>query len=221
MITPYYRGDYDGEFIVSEARWSDGQKHIQREWIPNPIENKHISGRACILCSADKIDSFDPTKLSGHRGGLLGSKKLQVYAIENVVKHMIADFAVVRDQELLKEISDTDLTKKTTMYTVTSSVIKHPGNFYPIPHGVVSTTIGTALYLACFDEHKEIFILNFGENYDKPKVVNSIVNIAKSYDNVQVYIVDTANRMPEVWKNTLNIKYMPFREWISYCDISV
>ena len=46
-----YRADYPGEFVVIESRWISGKKEEKREWIPNPIENQHISGRAACIGS--------------------------------------------------------------------------------------------------------------------------------------------------------------------------
>jgi hypothetical protein len=74
-----YRTDYLGEFVILETRWSGGKKSETREWINNPITNHHLSGRAaCIGSTLDQIH-FDYTRLQRHRGGLLGSKKLQTY----------------------------------------------------------------------------------------------------------------------------------------------
>jgi hypothetical protein len=81
MIREQYRSDYEGEFVITESRWSGGKKTQNREWVPNPIKNQHISGRAaCIASDVDK-ERFDYTRLQRHKGGLLGSKKLQTYGI--------------------------------------------------------------------------------------------------------------------------------------------
>ena len=64
-----FRADYAGEFVVVESRWSGGHKQEKREWIENPIENQHISGRAaCIGSSVDQY-LFDYTRLQRHRSG--------------------------------------------------------------------------------------------------------------------------------------------------------
>ena len=96
MITERYRKDYTGEFIILNTAWAGGKKRTQREWMPNPIENHHISGRAaCIGSSVDKLE-FDFTILQRHKGGLLGSKKLQTYGVGEIAKQMRLDFAVGR-----------------------------------------------------------------------------------------------------------------------------
>ena len=79
-----FRQDYAGEFVVIESRWISGKKEEKREWIPNPIENQHISGRAACIGSTFDQGTFNYTMLQRHRGGLLGSKKLQTYGVGNI-----------------------------------------------------------------------------------------------------------------------------------------
>ena len=104
MITAGCRADYDGEFIISHTRWSNGKKEQHREWIANPIQNQHISGRAaCIGSDVDKC-FFDYTRLQRHRGGLLASKKLQTYGIGAIALEMRLDFTVDSQSENLKPL---------------------------------------------------------------------------------------------------------------------
>ena len=51
MIQERYRADYEGEFVITESRWSGGKKTQNREWVANPIDNQHISGRAACIGS--------------------------------------------------------------------------------------------------------------------------------------------------------------------------
>ena len=76
-----FRVDYAGEFVITGSTWGSGKKTETREWIANPIENQHISGRAACIGSAFDQGTFDYTRLQRHRGGLLGSKKLQTYGV--------------------------------------------------------------------------------------------------------------------------------------------
>ena len=69
-----YRIDYPGEFVITHTRWAGGKKDETREWIANPIENHHISGRAACIGHTSEKQYFDYTRLQNHRGGLLGSK---------------------------------------------------------------------------------------------------------------------------------------------------
>ena len=86
MIREQYRSDYEGEFVITESKWSAGKKSQNREWVENPINNQHISGRAaCIVGDVDK-ERFDYTRLQRHKGGLLSSKKLQTYGTGSITK---------------------------------------------------------------------------------------------------------------------------------------
>jgi hypothetical protein len=104
MIQTRYRADYEGEFVITETRWAAGKKHQIREWIANPIENHHLSGRAICIGSDFFHTSFDYTRLQRHRGGLLGSKKLQTYGVGSITHNMRLDFAVELQQHNLDNI---------------------------------------------------------------------------------------------------------------------
>ena len=54
-----YRTEYDGEFVITVNTIKNGEKHQEREWIDNPIENQHISGRAAVLVTG-KVDTTPP-----------------------------------------------------------------------------------------------------------------------------------------------------------------
>ena len=53
-----YRQDYAGEFVILETRWTKGKKVERREWIENPIQNQHISGRAVCIGSNEGRDAL-------------------------------------------------------------------------------------------------------------------------------------------------------------------
>ena len=64
MIQPRYRREYKGEFVITQSRWSNGVKHQDREWIPNAIENHHISGRAAVIGSKCDMELFEKQEYS-------------------------------------------------------------------------------------------------------------------------------------------------------------
>ena len=71
MIAERYRTDYTGEFLITQATWSGGKKRQKREWVANPIENQHISGRAvCIGSDGDEAVSkvFDQRRQNPNFG---------------------------------------------------------------------------------------------------------------------------------------------------------
>lgn len=216
-----YREDYPGEFVVLETRWSAGKKQQQREWVPNPIENHHISGRAaCIGNDLDK-HRFDYKVLQRHRGGLLGSKKLQTYGVGSIAKEMRLDFTVESNREVLKDFVDSGHSQNYIVYTTSSNCIAFPENFYLIPYNPRFLDINTLVYLAAFDGHKEIFLLGYNKDtpIEKPGWQDEIVKIMRVYSGAEFYFVGEVTNMFPEWFDCVNAKSMTYREFISYCDV--
>lgn len=220
MVTRY-RSDYPGEFVILESRWSGGRKHETREWIPNPIENQHISGRAACIGSSVDRHLFDYTRLSRHRGGLLGSKKLQTYGVGNIALEMRLDFAVETNQQVLNTLHQIEYHIENVVYTTARNCIAYPGDFYLIPHRSQVEDTVTAVYLAAFDGHKEIFLLGYHNEtpVGRNTWVSDLVTVFRSYPT-DFYLIGEATIMPEAWLDCANVRTMNYLDWISYCDVS-
>jgi hypothetical protein len=216
-----YREDYPGEFVVVETRWTEGKKQQQREWVPNPIENHHISGRAACIGSNLDQHRFDYKVLQRHRGGLLSSKKLQTYGVGNIAKEMRLDFAVETNRELLKEFVETAHSQNHVIYTNTSNCIAFPENFYLIPYNPRFLDLSTVVYLAAFDGHKEIFLLGYNKDTPagRPEWQDEIAKIMNAYSGIEFYFVGEVTNMFDIWFECANAKSMTYREFISYCDV--
>ena len=215
-----YRHDYDGEFVIVETKWSGGKKEQKREWVPNPIENQHISGRAtCILSAIDQF-RYDYRKLESHRGGLLGSKKLQNYSTGHTARDMRLDFTVEIDSAELAEIINRKYQEKNIVYTTTRQCLIHPGEFYLIPYNPNMCIEALVVYLAAFDGHKEVFII--GANTDMTASNNTwadqVGRVIDLYRSTNFIAVGNSATVPESWYNLPNFKTMEYREFLSYCD---
>jgi hypothetical protein len=216
-----YRADYPGEFVILESKWSGGKKTETREWIPNPIENQHISGRAaCIGTSVDR-HRFDYTRLARHRGGLLSSKKLQTYGVGDIALEMRLDFTVETRANKLTEIHNYNLQQDTVVYTTLKNCIKNPGEFYLIPQRPLIVDLATIVYLAAFDGHREIFLIGYNKEIEggRDSWICDIADIFRAYP-VQFYLVGEPTIMPDLWLDCANVRTTDYQEWISYCDIS-
>jgi len=216
-----YRSDYPGEFVILESKWSGGKKSETREWIPNPIENQHISGRAaCIGSDIDRV-YFDYTRLVRHRGGLLSSKKLQTYGVGQIGTEMRLDFTVETDATQLAKLQAQGLQQDSVIYTTARNCIKNPGEFYLIPQRPQIVDLATIVYLAAFDGHREIFLLGYNQETDggRDSWIADLTNIFNTYP-VDFYLVGESTNMPDLWLDCGNVRSMNYRDWISYCDIS-
>jgi len=216
-----YRTDYPGEFVVIESRWVGGKKEENREWIANPIENQHISGRAACIGSTFDQGTFDYTRLQRHRGGLLGSKKLQTYGVGEIISQMRLDFAVETNAATLKDIVKTKYQETNTVYTTPRNCIAYPGEFYLIPQNPHLLDIAQILYLAAFDGHQEIFMLGYNceTRIESPIWINQCRTVMDAYPGVVFYMVGESTNMPNVWMDASNSKNLTYREFISYCDV--
>lgn len=221
MIHTRFRSDYAGEFIITESRWTAGCKQQTREWIPNPIENHHISGRAVCIGSSVDIWQFDYTRLQRHRGGLLGSKKVQTYGTASIAQQMRLDFTAVPDAGNLQQLKERNYQESNIVYTTARNCILNPGQFYLIPHSPRLTDIALILYLAAFDGHQEIFLI--GYNKEMPVSNTSwsanIESVFLAYPGVKFYLVGLKTNLPEHWLEHANVDHLDYRQFISYCDI--
>jgi hypothetical protein len=216
-----YRSDYPGEFVILESKWSGGKKTETREWIPNPIENQHISGRAaCIGSSVDRY-RFDYTHLQRHRGGLLSSKKLQTYGTGAIAQEMRLDFTVETNRPRLNAILESEYQVSNVVYTTPRNCIANPGEFYLIPIRPGITDLATLVYLSAFDGHKEIFLLGYHNETagGRNTWVSEITDIFNAYP-VDFYLIGESTIMPAEWLNCSNVRTLNYQDWISYCDIS-
>jgi hypothetical protein len=224
MIDEHYRSDYDGEFVITNTVFKDGKKEQEREWVENPITNKHISDRATCIAVGTSIEGFLLNRLENHVGGLLGSLSMQVYGVQDVYKKLKCDFLVALGQDTLDEIKESEYDENNIVYTSTKGCLENQGAFYLIPQSTRSTPHATAVWLACFDEHKEIFLFGYDQYNDiaekQIKMIDSVNLVMKTYSSVKFYHVRKHGEMPESWKYLSNIDSMTIQEYVSYTDIS-
>ena len=130
-----YRKDYPGEFVILESKWSGGKKQEKREWIENPILNQHLSGRAAAIGSDNSKEKFDYKVLESHRGGLLGSLKIQTYGIAKIAQEMRLDFAVDTDFNNLAPLIENKYTENNIVYSTSRNCINSQSHL-PIKHHI-------------------------------------------------------------------------------------
>jgi hypothetical protein len=220
-MTPRYRRDYAGEFVIVNSTWSGGRKEQKREWIANPIENHHISGRAACIGDPCDRSQFDYARLQRHRGGLLGSKKLQTYGCSFAAADMRLDFVVESDAKQLTTLKAAGYVDNNTVYTTARNCLTNPGEFYLVPNNPKLLDIATILYLAAFDGHDEIFMIGYNQEtpVDNPIWIAQVASVIQSYTDTKFIMVGTPTNMPEEWFTTPNASAMTYRDWISYCDV--
>ena len=221
MIQAKYRQDYPGEFVVVSSTWTGGRKKQVREWIDNPIQNQHISGRAVCIGSNAGDEMFDHRHLSRHRGGLLGAKQLQTYGTGEIAQQMRLDFAVTLDKNKIDQLVESGYTEKNIVYTNASNCLKHPGVFYIVPHMPYLCSTVLPLYLAAFDGHKEIYCIGYSKDTiaEVSDWQNQIDQLIKAYPGVLWTFVGAEPNTPKEWLANPNARAFSVREFIGHCDV--
>ena len=225
-----YRTEYDGEFVITVNTIKNGQKHQEREWIDNPIENQHISGRAAVIGNGESRYNTNyngkinlKTKIEQHAGWHLGRKRLQSYGSEGCWRELQCDFYVEFEKEKLAEIKEAKYQEKVSVYSNARACIDDPGEYYLVPYGVRGKSLAVAMWLACFDGHKEIFLVGADaqDKFDQPDVkkVKSVNKVICDYPSVIFYYVSDGASAHDMWREHANFNQMSYAEFISYCDI--
>ena len=221
MIQERYRADYEGEFVITESKWSGGKKTQNREWVANPIDNQHISGRAACIGSITDRATFDYARLQRHKGGLLSSKKLQTYGTGTVAKDMRLNFAVEIDKTIINELVESGYVNDNIVYASTRNCLMHPGEFYLIPYNTLMSIEALVFWMAAFDGHKEIYALGYsndtvGTNSAWQDHINGVL---MAYPATRFIFIGEESYMSKSWRMNANVSCLDYRSFISHCDI--
>jgi len=224
MIQERYRNDYDGEFVIVRTTIKNGQKHQEREWVPNPIENNYISARAVVIGNGTSRSKFPIQRLQGHKGGLLGKKRLQSYGSEGCWRELQCDFYVDTVSNEQQELIESKYNDRVTVYTGAKQCIAYPGEFYMIPYNVsLVSDAALAMYIAAFDGHNEIYCVGVDgtdqNDNANAKAISQIESIIKTYSKTQFIFVNNNPNLPSEWRQHKNYGYITYPEFISNCDV--
>jgi hypothetical protein len=221
MIQERYRRDYDGEFVVVETRLSGGKNQQTREWIPNVIENHHISGRAAVIGSRTLSHRFQYQRLQRHRGGLLGKKRLQTYGTSDLWRDMNFDFFTSTDRKQIGDIAEAGYDERCTVFTSGRICVENPGRFYLIPYLPQIDALAVPIYLAAFDGHAEVFMLGYClETPGGSRTwISDIDSVMSAYAGTSFVLVGVEGNMPTSWRSHSNVRCMAIPEFVSYCDV--
>jgi len=222
MMEKRYRDGYTGEYVITKTVFkSGGKKEQTREWVDNPLSVSSLNNRACCVAPGEMSKTFPMNLLERHPGGLLNRDRMQLYGVEEIWEKMNSSFLVVLTQSRLDEIMEKNYQVDHVVYTSSSLCIKNPGEFYMIPYGTNMVSSALAVWLACFDGHKDIYLFGYDENIGETpqvKLINAIKEIMTAYNDVNFYHV--CNRdSPDSWRRCINFSRLTRNEFVSQCDI--
>lgn len=193
-LNKFYRKTYYGENIVVERSYQDGIWQDTTEMVPNAIINTQISNQAVILGNGPTRLDFNLNLIKNHRGGLLGSRRLQSYGCNALYRDFTPDFLVAIGNNIVDEIANSNYTQDNIVYTSSMHTLAYPHKFYLIPHDPYADAGTTAAYIAAFDGHKNIYLLGF-DRQDSPNYNYNVYAGTNGYDPLHSTVLDIK------WKN--------------------
>ena len=233
-----YRSQYFSENIITERVYENQQWTTTVETVSNSVINNQISNQAVVFGNGLSRLSFNVNLILNHKGGLLGSTKLQTYGCNAIYRDFKTDFLVVLERLILLEIIQNNYMSNNIIYTRVLNTLEFPKQFYLIPQDPYADAGTTAIYLAAFDGHKKIFLLGFdgqdtpGFNHniyagtsgydDKNFTVNDAnwisnqAEVFSVYNDVDFILVTETGKcpMPVLWKYLTNVRQISFRDFI-------
>ena len=245
-IKKLYRENYTGEEIVRDMHYVNGEWVKTSEFVPMAVENLQISGKAVVLGNGpSRLEHSDQlfSLLANHKGGLLAAGAVQTYGCNAIVRDFSPDFVVANDI-MASELVNTGKCDDNIIYGTADMVLKYPGKFYMIPQNPNWDAGSMAVYLACFDGHKQVYLMGFdlhSGHYDHQFNVYSgtpgyseidsettqtyfeqtMLTVMKTYGDVDFVRVSPTKDyyMPESWKYQLNLRQITFRDFVLEVDL--
>lgn len=242
-LNKLYRRYYRGEDIVVERNYSNGVWHDTTENVPNAVINNQISNRAIVLGNGPSRAEFNLNLIKNHKGGLLGSGRLQSYGCNALHRDFSPDFLVATSNDIVKEVVRSGYTNSHIVYTHNTQLLEYPNKFYLIPHDPYTDAGTTALYIAAFDGHKKIYMMGFdgqdspGYNYnvyagtpgyqsirdtvDDFKWIRDQKTVFNTYNDTEFIRVTKKGiePIPKEWQGCLNFRVINWNQFAREVDL--
>jgi hypothetical protein len=219
QLKKLYRSTYPGENVVTSLSLSGAEWNPEVEFIPNSVFNTFTTTQAIAIGNGESRLNLPLVHITNHRAGIGGANRLQSYACNAIYRDFTPDFLIAVGDEIVKEISESGYAADKIVYTNGHNLIEYPGKFYLIPQNIPFDAGALAVYLACFDGHKKVFLLGY-DGYDgyNASAVNNI------YKNTNGYPAGTEMQSGAFWRKSLHsvmstysdvefIRVMPTEKW--------
>ena len=246
-VKKIYRRDYLGEDVVRDLIYTGGTWERNEEFVPNSIINEQISNRAVVLgngISRLELDNNLFGLLANHRAGLLAVNAVQTYGCNALYRDFHPDFLIANGPDITREIAESGYCDNEIVYSTQDAVLDYPGKFYLTPQNPHWDAGAIATYLACFDGHKQIYLLGFDGHSSEPNsfynayagtanypgidaasteafYIKTLKLVMDTYSDVDfVRVMPTAAwHMPEEWRYQVNLRQLSWREFVVEVDL--
>jgi len=248
QIKKLYRGDYIGENVLKTLTWTQGAWEHEHEYAPNAVTNNQISNKAVVIGNGPSRLELYPngnvlTNLLNHKGGLLAAGAIQTYGCNALYRDCTTDF-LIASNDMANELAASGYCDNNIVYGSSDAVIGHPGKFYLVPQNPGWNAGAIATYLACFDGHKQVYLIghdchsneqfvNYNvyagtDNYTEFNAPNTeqyfilaMLEVMRTYYDVEfIRVMPTGDwYCPDKWKYLVNFRQIGFNEFVKEVDL--
>lgn len=238
-----YRSNYAGEHVITSLTLGDGEWSHEKDFVPNAVFSTHTTTQAVVIGNGESRRMFDLGHIARHTGGLLAKDKLQSYGCNALYRDFRPDFLVLTGDDITREVAESRYPDDYICYANADTVLKYPGRLYLIPQNLYYDAGSLAVYLACFDGHKKIFLVGFDNYADEEPVNNvykdtpgyltstqtqngawfahSLATVMNTYNDVEfirVMPTDTY-QLPLEWQSITNLRQIDYRGFALEADL--
>lgn len=221
QIEKLFRSNYTGEEVTTLLTHKNNEWIPKKEWVPNAVHNNNLTTQAVVIGNSGHRNDFDLNLIKNHKGGLLGSRRLQSYGCNDLYKTFTPDFLVVVSRENASEIAKTTYCKDHIVYTNSTNILEYPGKFYLAPQDPPWNAGAIATYLAAFDGHQKVYLLGFETEDTDVFWVKTMKQIFDLYTEVDfVLVMPTADGfVPLEWRRCLNLRTLGHYDFVLEADL--
>ena len=208
-----YRSNYAGEHVISSLSLDSNEWNPETEFVPNAVFNTHSTNQAVAIGNGESRRDFDLSYISRHSGGLLAVNKLQSYGCNALYRDFHPDFLIVNGDAVTAEIGNSRYVDDHIVYANADKVLQFPGRLYLIPQNLYYDAGALAVYMACFDGHKRVFMIGY-DSYVEESPVNNIYKDTAGYptsDQTQngAWFTKSLGMVMSVYNDVEFIRVMP------------
>ena len=153
-----YRQDYTGELVVLARKLVNGIWVDETEWIESSVEFTPRYSSALVLGSERWVSL-----------SILKNKNFTTYSI-----NLDTTFSLTSDCGVA--------------YAGIEQVQANPGKYHLIPHDPRFSPVATLTYLACFDGHQQVYLLDVDE-------CDGLVDVVRTYSDVNFVRITETGRL--------------------------
>jgi len=216
QLKKLYRKDYTGEEILVNTTYRNATWEYDYENVPNRVTNIQLSGKACVIGNGESRAKFDLSLLasSQDRGS---QRSLQTYGCNALYRDFHPNFLVSTGDDVCLELSNTQYWSSHIVYANAKNLLRFPSLFYLVPQDVPWNAGSIATYLACFDGHKQVYLLGFdngaGANYNNNMYAGTNGYPPRDFNYNDLFFVKTMEQIMRVYNDVEFIRVMPNARW--------